>query len=331
MTLSIEKKDSVADGVDMALRAGDWVEVKGPQEIARTLDQEGTLDGLPFMPEMLAFCGRRFRVTRRAEKTCVEVPGTYHIREFRNNDVVLLDAPRCSGADHDGCQRACTLFWKTAWLEKIRNADAGGQRPVSTLTIAALRSTIQTKASSTRYFCQSTELSKATCHLSRGQLVFKCFVEVRTRSRRFFEMARLVLVPVWRHFVVEKFQRPLAVGSLKQTPVVSLALQPGEIVRIKPEVEIVKTLDSRARNRGLRCDRGMRTFCGGEYRVRSRLDRMISETTGEMREVQCTVMLEGLKCICEWTHVGGCPREDYMYWREAWLDRVPQPVHPQGS
>lgn len=44
------------------LRAGDWVAVKGPSEIAETLDADGALDGLPFMPEMIQYCGRRYRV-----------------------------------------------------------------------------------------------------------------------------------------------------------------------------------------------------------------------------------------------------------------------------
>ena len=40
---------------------GDLVEVKTPDEIASTLDSDGALDHLPFMPEMLEFCGRRFQ------------------------------------------------------------------------------------------------------------------------------------------------------------------------------------------------------------------------------------------------------------------------------
>ena len=47
------------------LRRGDFVEVKAPDEILQTLDAEGASDHLPFMPEMLEYCGRRFRVSRR--------------------------------------------------------------------------------------------------------------------------------------------------------------------------------------------------------------------------------------------------------------------------
>ena len=40
------------------------------EEILRTLDADGRLEGVPFMPEMLRFCGREFRVRARAHKVC---------------------------------------------------------------------------------------------------------------------------------------------------------------------------------------------------------------------------------------------------------------------
>ena len=82
-------------------------------------------------------------------------------------------------------------------------------------------------------------------------------------------MAWMVIVALWKH-ATWKFARQVPAGTLKRTPVGDLCLQPGDLVRIKPESEILKTLDSRACNRGLRCDGGMRQFCGGEYRVRGR-------------------------------------------------------------
>jgi hypothetical protein len=52
------------------LRRGDLVEVRSAGEILHTLDQRGALEALPFMPEMVAYCGRRFIVERRTEKVC---------------------------------------------------------------------------------------------------------------------------------------------------------------------------------------------------------------------------------------------------------------------
>jgi len=45
-------------------RTGDRVVVRSPAEILATLDMDGTLDGLPFMAEMLESCGRPFRIHR---------------------------------------------------------------------------------------------------------------------------------------------------------------------------------------------------------------------------------------------------------------------------
>ena len=74
------------------LRAGDQVIVRSPEEILSTLDAQGTLDGLPFMPEMLDRCGKPFRVERRVEKTCVDVaPPIFPNRRFAANDVVVLE------------------------------------------------------------------------------------------------------------------------------------------------------------------------------------------------------------------------------------------------
>jgi hypothetical protein len=110
-------------------------------------------------------------------------------------------------------------------------------------------------------------------------------------------------------------------GDLTRTPVGELNLRPGEMVEIRNLEEIRQTLDTRGRNRGLVCDLELGKFCGKKYRVRSRLDRMISERTGQMREVGGTVILDGNLCICART-LGGCPRQEYCYWREVWLRRV---------
>ncbi len=62
----------MAERKNRHFRARDEVVVRPPEEILSTLDANGTLDGLPFMPEMVSSCGENFRVVRRVEKTCVD-------------------------------------------------------------------------------------------------------------------------------------------------------------------------------------------------------------------------------------------------------------------
>jgi hypothetical protein len=303
-------------------RAGDWVEVRSPGEISRTLDASGTLDGLPFMPEMLACCGRRYRLLRKAEKTCVEIPGgIYAIREFRHNDVMLLEGQRCSGAAHDGCQRLCMFFWRAAWLRKVDSGDFSEIPDVE--ESQNLRAALITKSATGKYFCQSTELSQITKSepMTPSRILLNCYRDVQSGAVSALDMILLVLVPLYRKVRDRLFGRPLLFGNLTRTPTGTLELQPGEIVEIRSQKEMQATLDHRGRNRGLVCDIELKKFCGLKYQVLSRLDKMISEPTGEMREVKGTVILKGNTCMCA-RALGGCPRLEFCYWREVWLKRV---------
>src|SRR5436190_8445707 len=97
------------------LRVGELVRVKSAAEILATLDERGELESLPFMPEMLRFCGKRFRVYRRADKACDTIDWGA-LRRMEN--AVHLAQLRCDGCAHGGCQQGCLLYWKEAWLER---------------------------------------------------------------------------------------------------------------------------------------------------------------------------------------------------------------------
>src|SRR5262249_21585982 len=112
----------------LRFRIGDSVVVRSHAEILSTLDANGTLDGLPFMAEMVESCGKAFHIQRRVERTCV---AEHPMRRFAGDDVVILDGPRCDGSGHDGCGHGCRIFWKEAWLraanekaESAGNSDA---------------------------------------------------------------------------------------------------------------------------------------------------------------------------------------------------------------
>src|SRR5262245_45015436 len=94
------------------LRANEYVEVRSKEEILATLDEHGQLEGLPFMPEMFEFCGKQYRVFKRAHKTCDPPNGLCGRKMLR---AVHLEGIRCTGAAHGGCQAQCLIFWKEAW------------------------------------------------------------------------------------------------------------------------------------------------------------------------------------------------------------------------
>ena len=94
------------------MKAGELVVLRPPAEILATLDETGATDGMPFMPEMLEYYGKAFRVEARAERACDTIK--WGVR--RIPDTVMLDDLRCSGGAHAGCQAGCRLFWNEAWL-----------------------------------------------------------------------------------------------------------------------------------------------------------------------------------------------------------------------
>lgn len=298
---------------------GDAVRVKSFEAIMATLDAGGCLEALPFMPEMRAYCGREFRVACRLEKTCVEgygartLPGT-----------LILDGLRCDGSGHDGCQRACALLWKEAWLERVNesiniipNDDIKSKNDSIYGFIA--------QDPSGRYLCQSTALHAATRYLF--PLSFKrCTSEYAQGNVGW----RTALRFLWTPLVVKVKAKTLGrrslhpVGEGRQTPSDSLGLQPGDWVQVKSAAEIGATLDPGGFNRGLEFTPQMLPFCGGTFRVRNRLERAILETTGRMKTLKDTVILERVTCDGH-TILGGCSRDVYHYWREIWLRRTAPP------
>src|SRR5215510_12863704 len=141
----------------MALRPGEWVEVRSKEEILRTLDKKGQLDGMPFMPEMFNFCGRRMRVFKSAHKTCDTISGTGG-RSVPG--AIHLEDARCDGGGHDGCAAKCMLFWRKEWLKPAEGnapaTPAGGAGCTEADVIAAARTTGEDGPPT--YMCQATEL-----------------------------------------------------------------------------------------------------------------------------------------------------------------------------
>ena len=90
-------------------RAGNVVEIRSKEEILSSLDESGCVDGLPFMPEMLQFCGQRVAVRAVAHKTCETALKTYQGRRLAA--AVHLDNLRCDGQAHAACEAARPLCW----------------------------------------------------------------------------------------------------------------------------------------------------------------------------------------------------------------------------
>jgi hypothetical protein len=93
------------------------------------------------------------------------------------------------------------------------------------------------------------------------------------------------------------------------------------LVEVRPIENIVETLNETAHNRGLWFSPDMRLLCERQQRVARRIDKLIVDGTGEMRQLRNTVYLEGSLCGCAYVAFGGCSRCEFVYWREIWLRR----------
>jgi hypothetical protein len=271
------------------------------------------------MPEMMQFCGSRFQVSKRVVKTCTSGTKGSSIRVFRTDDVFLLDGLRCSGSDHDGCQKACTIFWRGAWLRKV-NDPATPSRSTAQQS-EQLRALLKTMRDSETYFCQASEILNATDHMPRRERFTRCLGEIREGNCTTWQMMQWIATwLVWR--IRRVFLGPYARGNNKSTPVESLNLKAGEFVEVKSMAEITQTLNGTAHNRGLWFSPDMRLLCGHKQQVEKKTEKIIVDGTGEMRQLRNTVFLEGSYCGCPHVAFGGCSRREYVYWREVWLRRI---------
>jgi len=287
---------------------GQTVWVRNLGEILKTLDEDSKLNGLPFMPEMIRYCGHSFRVSRLASKTCVEGCGIRHMK-----GTVFLEDLRCDGSSHDGCERGCLLFWKEAWLSD--------QPPTQSLDLSVESAVVADAQLKTRqgdrYYCQSTRLATATSKLPGGKLMqYLGDIWLREISiSQFMRLAMNTVVNRIAHLTGLKIGQQVR-GHLIKTDTVALNLKPGELVEIKSREEIESTLNVEGKNRGLLFERGMLDYCGKRYRVAGQLKKIILEETGQMISLKNTVILEGVTCQTT------CPRANLLYWREIWLKRV---------
>lgn len=302
------------------LMADDWVQILSADEIRKTLDDKGTVDGLVFMPEMAVYCGKRFRVSRRAEQVCTDgapLPaGESRVRSFKSDDVVLINGLRCDGRYHDACKRGCTFFWKERWLKLVTESERKEPGEV----VPDVSEFVRAREEGAAYYCQSSELTRATYHLPFKGRLRNIFRNVVHGSYGLFEMLQTLMTWCYwriRHRLFGIYPR----GNCKPTPNEALNLQAGEWVEVKSMPEIVATLDENGKNRGLHFSVDMIPYCGRRLKVWHRADNLIAEGTGVMRFLKNTVVLEGGICDSAVYAFGGCPREDLLYWREIWLRR----------
>ena len=216
------------------------------------------------MPEMLRFCGKQFRVYRRADKACDTIDWAV-LRRMEN--AVHLAQLRCDGSAHGGCEAGCLLYWKEAWLERAPAASVVTDE-ASALSVLEPHTQKGVEDGDTIWSCQATELKRATASelpwWQPGQYVR----DIRSGNATIGRVVRGLVVGFfnklqqWNKRFLPRYtlihggnQYPFLHGRAGGKRVTDrLNLQPGEMVEVKSKDEILGTLDERDYARGLRFD-----------------------------------------------------------------------------
>lgn len=295
--------------VDQRVRVADFDKIKS------TLDACGATDGLPFMPEMIQYCGQSFVIRRWANSVCI-FGERIQFRKLEN--CVVLDMPRCCGQSHDDCQMGCAFFWNTQWLEPSgsHNPDDGSsaenRMPPQTVTLldAATRS-------GDIYQCQATQLGAIS--KQAGSVVERLTDEYNLNRIGVSHFASDFCATLIAK--ATRTQAGLSGPCQKRTPAENLALQVGDRVRVKSKNEICQTLNGEGKNRGLWFDPAMLKYCGQTMQVTRRVEQFINEATGKMlRPSVPSIVLDEEHCSGRGRRY--CSRLLHFFWREIWLERA---------
>jgi hypothetical protein len=307
----------------IALKPGEMVEVRSATEVVSSLDGDGKLDGLPFMPEMLAFCGRRLRVSKRADNTCAlgqprRIENTVHLAQLR-----------CDGSAHRGCEAGCLFLFKEAWLRRVTDGadeSSDAQVPPAGIEDGAYRLLSEfAQKPDNRLMCQSTEIHSATCPapLGNSSNYFAKVARDSAANDRSLEDLRQLITYFWGKAILYLFmlwaRAPWNADRYHKTPATPLDLKPREVVRVRGMFEILRTLDRNGCNRGMEFKPEMFQFCGRKYPVIINMTRRIDERSGELKGFRSPcIVLESVYCHGQRSF---CRRANYHYWREIWLSR----------
>ena len=270
---------------------------------------------------------QRFKVFQRAHKTCDTIAYNWDSPGRKLPDGIHLNL-RCDGKAYGGCQAACLIFWKEAWLKPVERTRAAGSSPrdrhggCSEADVErATRADDPKLGGEPRYSCQATELLNFTTPLPwwdarqyvedytlgkcdarpdparlylRGLLLRDAGVQAKDLGGR-PAGSTIASKPCGAALPYPRHRGTLPDGQ--PAPTATLNLQPGDFVRVKSYEEILATLNTKNMNRGMAFDGEMMPYCGRTFRVRGRVEKFIDEKTGYMKRMKTpAVILEGAFC-----------------------------------
>jgi hypothetical protein len=153
------------------------------------------------------------------------------------------------------------------------------------------------------------------------QLLFSTLVRIKIPQlkRNITRLSRLI-----KCYLMERGKNCSRGESLKDSiDSASLFLKQGDIVRIRSKDQILQTLDDKNKFEGCSFMKEMWQYCGTQQTVIKRVDYFFDESKYRMRKARNIVLLDGLFCSGQWPVFNHrCDRVCYLFWKEAWLEKV---------
>lgn len=111
-------------------------------------------------------------------------------------------------------------------------------------------------------------------------------------------------------------QRALCSGTAEK-----VSLQCGDLVRIKSQAEIQRSLDRWNQLRKCSYMEEMWPYCGTNQRVFKRVEKFLDERDYHLKKCNGIYILEGVHCQGT-IDFGACDRSCFFFWREEWLEKI---------
>jgi len=304
------------------LIVGDLVEIRSWPEIQETLDAQGCLEQLPFMPEMLAMCGKRAYVFR-----CVHRIFDYRkSRKMRHmSGGVLLVGAVCDGSNHGGCNATCHTIWKAVWLRRVDRTKDATKAQVSSARsdLSKQASLMQFGTQTLCYTCQLTQLHAASEPIGNRSFVnfLRPLIAGNVTPAAFFVGWLTYIFNALQHQRAgdsfPSFEPATQCVATNQEP----SLQAGDHVVVRSSSEIRATLNDQLVHRGMGFEVDMLKHCGRQYRVQTEVKRVIDIVTGEMRIMKTPAY------ILRDVHFSGerqlfNAQYEPLFWRAEWLQKA---------
>ena len=129
--------------------------------------------------------------------------------------------------------------------------------------------------------------------------------------RKFRYYRRTIL----QHFWTKKINH--AYIPEKQEP-----FQPGDMVQVRSQTEIIQTLDRSRKTKGCTFQLEMFKHCEKSFKVYKKVHYFFDERKQKMCRCYDIYLLEGCFCSGRTAYLKPCDRNCYFFWQKTWLKKV---------